>query len=413
MQFQKNDNLICSIDIGTNSVKIVVVDNAFNKDTKSLYVTSVGKTESRGVRKGVVINIDSTLEAINNALEQAEELLGSKITNAVLSVSGTHLSGINSHGVAKIRYSEVSQDDIERVYESAQAIAIPNDKDILHIIPQEYSVDGEKALKKPIGITGVRLESWIHMVIGSANTIQNVIKCVNRSGVIADNIIASGIASSYSVTSDEERDQGVCTIDIGAGTADLCIYYGGSLRHSAVLSLGGSNVTNDLAAGLRTSLVSAERLKCDYGIACNKAMKAENRIEIPSLGSNVSKIVNQSEVVSIIEDRMTEIFNFLKEEIDKSGLANMLTAGVVLTGGASQMEGVEMLAESVFELPARRGSPQNIAGLSDFVSSPEFSTSAGIIAYSLLGNQEVMYSGRDSTFKKSYKKVSNWIVEHF
>ena len=408
------ENYIAALDLGTSSVKAVIAnpEDQVGQHQDSFYVSAVGSTESKGVRKGVVINVDSTVSSVSDVITQAEKLALQKVRNLVLGVSGAHLEGVNSNGVTKVQYNEVGKIDIDRVLDAAQAVPVSFDREIIHVLSQDYIVDGQQGIKDPMGITAVRLESKVHLVSGSTNCIQSMVKCVNRSGLNVDDLVLNSIASALAVTTQEERAQGVCVVDIGAGTADIAIYYDGAIQHSAVLPLGGGLITKDLAAGLRIGILSAENLKCNYGIAPAATHSGEQRIEVKSIGNQISKIINQSEIAHITKLRLSEMFEMIRAEIVKSGFKDYLTAGIVLTGGTAKLAGIVSQAEDSFALPVRIGTPQNISGLSDFVDSPEYAAAVGLIKFSLLDNQGVIMSGQ-SSLGRSYRKIANWFSEHF
>ena len=412
---KSKNRFLAALDIGTDTVKVSVVDLTYNSaDPSSMFIAAAGQSQSKGLRKGVVINIDYTVQAIKEALAQAESLLGDEISEVLLSISGSHLHGINSDGVVGIKYGEITPADLDRVFEAARAIAIPFDREVVHVMPQDFIVDGQKGIKKPVGISGVRLETTVHIVTGSTNVAQNLIKCANRCGLTVKDLILSGIASAHAVTSSEEREQGVCLIDIGAGTSDLCLFYNGSVRHTAVIPLGGGHITNDLAAGLRTPIASAEKIKREYAFAYNSGLIGNQRVEIKALGDHANKVVAQSDLVKIIQPRLTEMFEAMNAEIDKSQLRQFLTAGVVLTGGTANMHGIQKLAEDIFQMPVRIAAPRKVQGLSDFVCSPEYSTSLGLLSYSMSGvGTQSSAVNRDNAVKKYFKRVGSWFHEHF
>lgn len=401
-----------ALDLGTSSIKTLLVHK---ENEGELYISAVGQSESKGIRKGIIINIDAVVDNISLAVDRAEELAQHKITDVILGVSGSHLESMNSHGVVPVKYNEVSRMDIDHVLEAARAIPVPFDRDILGVLPQDYIVDSQSGIKDPLGIAAVRLESYVHVVTASANVLQNMIRCANRCGLRVQDLVMNAIASARGVTSDEERSQGVCVIDIGAGTADLCIYYDDKVRYSSVLPLGGSLLSKDLAAGLRIGVLSAENLKCRYGVACPQQISGEQRVEVQSLSSQVTKIVTQSEIANILKMRLNEMFGELKTEIQKSEFKDYLTAGIVLTGGTAKLNGITTLAEDVFHLPVRVGAPFGFGGLSDFITGPEYAAVAGL-ARNLISNESIYNNNsvdHNSKIKSGVRRIANWFNEHF
>ncbi len=405
-------NIIAALDLGTSSIKAVVIDLSANEQTDKFYISSVGQTESKGIRKGVVINIDYTAQNIREVIRQAEALALTNLSQIILGISGAHLEGFSSNGVVKVKYNEVSSADTQAVLEAAKAIAVPHDREIIHVLPQSYTVDGQAGIQDPLGISAVRLESSVHIVTASRNAIQNSLKCMNRCGFRAKDLTFNGIASAQAVTSPEERSQGVCVIDIGAGTADMVIYSNGELRYSKVLPLGGGLITRDLASGLRTGVLNAEKLKCEHGFATPAAIVGEKRVEVKSISNQVSKIVSTGEISGIIKFRVTEIFECLLDEIEKSNLKHFLTAGIVLTGGTANLKAITTLAEDIFNMPVRVGRPLNINGLADFVDNPEFANVVGLIQ-NYVREPKSVYVSNQNVISRSYHRITNWFQDHF
>ncbi len=373
----KQDELIVSLDIGTTKIAAIVAE--ITED--GLDIIGVGTARSRGLRKGVVVNIDATVNAIKKAIDEAENMAGCVVSTVYATISGGHIRGINSHGVVAVKEKEIREQDVSRVIEAAKAMAIPMDREVLHVLPQQYIIDDQDGIRDPLGMAGVRLESKVHIVTTAVTSAQNVIKCANRCGLEVADIVLEPLASAEAVLEDDEKELGVALIDIGGGTADIALFVDGAIVHTAVLPLGGSQVTNDIAVGLRTPLEAAEKIKKKYGCALPCLVEDDETMEVPSVGGREPRIISRKLLVKVIEPRVEEIFEYIRNEITRSGFGDQLAAGVVLTGGATIMEGVPELAEDVLGLPARRGAPQGVGGLSDVVRSPAFSTGVGLVRF--------------------------------
>ncbi|MCB0353869.1 MAG: cell division protein FtsA [Bdellovibrionales bacterium] len=405
----KNNHLV-ALDIGTSSISAAIAEL---REGQTPHLIGIGTTPSRGLRKGVVINIEATVESIRRAVEQAETMAGIQANSVFASISGSHIQGLNSNGIVGIRNKEVSHYDIEKVIDAAKAVAIPLDREVLHVLPQEFIIDNQDGIREPLGISGVRLEARVHIVTGSVASAQNVVKCANRCGLTVKDIVLSPLAASASVLSDEERELGVALVDIGGGTTDIIVYHGGSVRHTAVLAVGGSHITNDIAAGLRTPIGAAEDIKQRYASAVADQNDGVSTLEVASTGGRAPRILSQSMLGEIVEPRVQEIFRLVKRELERVGCVELLTSGIVLTGGSSRLKRIGEVAESVFQLPVRIGEPTGISGVTDLIRGPEFSTVAGLILFSSRRqNFSNAYRGQ-SVVGRTFRNVSNWLSEHF
>lgn len=402
-------NIVVGLDIGTTNLNIVVGEVL--ADGK-LNIIGIGSSSSRGLRKGVVINIEATVESINKAISQAETMAGVQFHTVFAGISGSHVKGFNSHGIVGIKNREVSQQDIDKVIEAAKAVAIPLDREVLHVLPQEFIIDEQDGIKEPLGISGVRLESRVHIVTGSVASAQNIVKCANRCGLTVKDIVLSSLASAKAVVSPEEQELGVCLLDIGGGTTDITVFYAGAVRHTAVISVGGNHITNDIAAGLRTPLSSAEDIKCRYGTALVSLVNKDDSLEVPSTGGRESRVLSKHVLSEIIEPRVSEIFTLVQRDLIRAGCYDYLTSGLVVTGGTANLNGICQLAEQVFNLPVRVGYPKGVGGLSDLVKGPEYATGVGLILFGASHQQEGRLSGGRSQFTRILRRVGNWFGEH-
>ncbi len=382
MMVKKPDKkLLVGLDIGTS--KVVAIVGEISPDG-SIEVVGLGSHPSRGLKKGVVVNIESTVQSIQRAIEEAELMAGCEIHSVYAGIAGGHIRSLNSHGIVAIRDSEVTHNDVERVIDAARAVAIPADQKILHILPQEFIIDGQEGIREPIGMSGVRLESRVHMVTGAVSAAQNIVKCVRRCGLEVDDIILQQLASSYAVLTEDEKDLGVCLCDIGGGTTDIAVFVHGAIHHSAVIPIAGDQVTNDIAVALRTPTHHAEDIKIRYACALTQLANPDETIEVPSVGDRPPRRLVRQTLAEVVEPRYEELFSLVAAELKRSGFEEMMAAGVVLTGGGSKMEGVIELAEEVFHMPVRLGTPQYVAGLVDVVRNPIYATGVGLL---LFGNQ--------------------------
>ena len=400
-------NTIVGIDIGTSKIAVAVGEA---KDDGQVEVTGVGTAPSKGLRKGVVINIEATVSSISKAVAEAETMAGCDLSSVFASISGGHIKGINSHGIVGIRNKEVTSYDIEKVIEAAKAVAIPLDREVLHVLPQEFIIDEQDGIRDPLGMSGVRLEARVHMVTGSVTSAENIVKCANRCGLTVDGIVLAPLASGSAVVSAEERELGACLIDIGSGTVDLTVFHGGAVKHTAVLSVGGNHLTNDIAAGLRTPIAAAEKIKCEYGTALTSLVSGEDTIEVHSTGGRVPRVLSKLVLSEIIEPRIEEIFSLIHGELVRSGFEELLTSGLVLAGGTANLHGIVDVAEQVFNLPVRVGEPTGVSGLSDMVAGPQYATAVGLLLY---GAEQVKRAGfrslRSTLLGRIKRKVNDWL----
>ncbi|MGI0117371.1 cell division protein FtsA [Zooshikella sp. RANM57] len=377
--------MIVGLDIGTS--KVVAIVGELN-DEGSLEIIGIGAHPSRGLKKGVVVNIESTVQSIQRAIEEAELMAGCQIHSVYAGIAGSHIRSLNSHGIVAIRDREVTTADIARVIDAAQAVAIPADQKILHILPQEYVVDTQEGVKEPLGMSGVRLEAKVHLVTCAVNSAQNIDKCVRRCGLDVEDIILEQLASSYAVLTDDEKELGVCLVDIGGGTTDIAIFTEGSIRHTAVIPIAGDQVTNDIAMALRTPTQHAEEIKIKYACALTQLAGAEEMIKVPSVGDRPPRDLSRQALAEVVEPRYDELFTLVQAELRRSGFEDLVAAGIVLTGGTAKMEGAVELAEEIFHMPVRLGVPQNVKGLADVVQNPIYSTGVGLLMYGIKHQKE-------------------------
>ncbi|MBT8494193.1 MAG: cell division protein FtsA [Deltaproteobacteria bacterium] len=405
----KQDEIIVGLDIGTTTISAIVGE--VTED--GVDIIGIGTSTSRGLRKGVVVNIDATVQAIQRAIVEAENMAGCEIQTVYAGIAGGHIRGMNSHGVVAVKDKEVGKDAIGRVIEAAKAQAIPMDREILHVLPQQYLIDSQDGIRDPLGMSGVRLEAKVHIVTTSVSCAQNVVKCANRCGLQVADIVLEPLASAEAVIEEDEKELGVALIDVGGGTTDIVIFVDGAIVHSAVLPLGGSHVTNDIAVGLRTPLEAAEKIKKKYGCAQASLVDDGEQIEVPSVGGrDPRKMARRFLVEEIIEPRVEEMFEHVKKELIRSGYWDSIAAGCVLTGGATSLDGTPDVAEEVLGLPCRRGQPERIGGLIDVVRSPSFATGVGLVMYGAGGDHQPLQV--DSSDRRGmFRRMGSWIREIF
>ncbi len=408
----KRDNLLVGLDIGTTKICAIVG----NATEDGIEIVGIGTSPSRGLRKGVVINIESTVSAIRKAVEEAELMAGCEIKSVYAGIAGGHIRGFNSQGIIAIKNREVSPDDVKRVIDAAKAVAIPMDREVIHILPQEFIIDDQDGIREPLGMSGVRLEAKVHIVTGAVASAQNIIKSCNRAGLDVADIVLEQLASSESVLSPDEKELGVALVDVGGGTTDIAIFVDGAIKHTSVLSLGGNHLTNDIAVGLRTPMAEAEKIKQKYGCCMASLVGKDETIEVPSVGGRKPRVLSRQLLAEILEPRVEEIFTLVNREIVKSGYEDLIASGVVITGGSTILEGMPELAEQVFNLPVRRGLPQNIGGLVDVVNTPAFATGVGLVVYGSknLGIREFPKSQTDDhMFGRITRRMKEWLGEFF
>ena len=405
-----SQDLIVGLDIGTT--KICAVVGRVGPD--SVDVVGIGTSPSTGLRKGVVISIEQTVQSIKKALEEAELMAGCEIRSVHVGIAGSHIKGFNSHGVIAVRGGEVDHKDVERVLDAAKAVAIPLDREVIHILPQEYVVDDQRGITDPLGMAGVRLEVKVHIVTGAVTSAQNIVRACHRSGLDVSDIVLESLASSKAVLTEEEREIGVALVDLGGGTSDIAIFANNSIKHTGVLGLGGQNLTNDIAYGLRTSLAAAEKIKLEHGCALAEMVPEDEMIEVPSVGGRGMRSLSRHLLATICEPRMEEILALIDQELTRSGSKNMIGAGVVLTGGTALVPGCAVLAEQIFNLPTRIGYPRNVGGVRDVVNSPKFATAVGLLCYAAEKGSTGAKSrgGRDSNiFKYVWDCMKGWFTD--
>lgn len=380
---REDKNLIVGLDIGTSKV-VAIAAEILPEGT--LKVIGVGQHASRGLKKGVVVNIDSTMQAIQRAIEEVELMADCKINTVYSGIAGSHVKSLNSHGMVKIKESEVSQMDIDRVVETARAIALPADQQILHILTQEFIIDGQEDVREPLGMSGIRLEVRVHIVTGAIAAAQNIIKCIKRCGLEVSDLILQPLASSESVLTDDEKELGVCLVDIGGGTTDLAVFKNGAIRHTAVIPIAGDQITNDIAVALRTPTQSAEEIKVKHGCALRQLADPREVVEVPAVDGREPRQLSCQALTEVIEDRVEEIYEFVQQELRRSGMESMIASGIVITGGAAQMRGMVELGEEIFHTPVRLGVPRGVEGLSEVVGNPRYATGIGLL---LMAKQQV------------------------
>ena len=370
--------LIVGLDIGTTKICAVVGEVG---ESGRIDVVGIGTSDSTGLRKGVIVNIEQTVQSIGNAIQDAELMAGCEIRSVYVGIAGSHIMGINSHGVIAVKGGEVDQRDIERALDAARAVAIPADREVIHILPQEFIVDNQRGIADPLGMAGVRLEVKVHIVTGSVSSAQNIVRSCHRSQLEVADIALESLASAKAVLTDEEREIGVALVDLGGGTSDIAIFANDAIKHTAVLAVGGQNLSNDIAFGLRTPVAAAEKIKIKYGCALSDLVRNDEFIEVPSVGGREPRRLSRRMLAEICEPRMEEILRLVDQALVRSGYKDMIGAGVVLTGGTSLIEGCHELGEQIFNLPTRVGYPRNVGGLKDLVNNPKFSTVVGLLRY--------------------------------
>ena len=398
------------LDIGTTKICTVVGEVSDGQ----VNIIGLGTFPSKGLRKGVVINIESTVHSIKKAVEEAELMAGCHLTSVYAGIAGGHIKGINSHGVIAVKNREIGQSDVKRVIDAASAVAMPMDREVIHIIPQEFIVDDQDGIKDPVGMSGVRLEGRVHIVTGAITSAQNIIKCANKAGLDVDDIVLEQLGSSEAVLTPEEKDLGVAIIDIGGGTTDLVIFSNGAIKHTCVFSLAGSHITSDISMGLRTPVEDAEKIKIKYGCSLAALVRKDEIIEVPSVGGRKPRVLSRQTLAEIIEPRVEEILTLVHNEVVRTGFANLLASGIVLTGGSAILEGVPELAEQIFNLPVRRGTPIGIGGLIDLVASPMYATGVGLVLYGSRNRGQSRFKvGEGNIFSKVTHRMREWIGEFF
>ncbi|MFZ9994369.1 MAG: cell division protein FtsA [Steroidobacteraceae bacterium] len=403
--------LIVGLDIGTSKVVALVGEVAADQ---SIEVIGIGSHPSRGLKRGVVVNIESTVQSIQRAVEEAELMAGCEIHSVFAGIAGSHVRSLNSHGVVAIRDREVQAADVEHVIDAAKAVAIPADQKILHVLPQEFIIDGQEGIRDPVGMSGVRLEAKVHIVTGAESAAQNIEKCIQRCGLSVDDVVLEQLASSYSALTEDEKDLGVCLVDIGGGTTDIAVFSHGAIRHTAVIPIAGDQVTNDIAVSMRTPTQNAEDIKLRYACALSQLANPDETIEVPSVGDRPARRLARQTLAEIVEPRYEELFGLIHEELRRSGFEEVIAAGIVLTGGSSKMEGAIELAEEVFHVPVRLGMPSGVRGLAEVANNPIHSTGVGLLLY---GRDHSVPSSRSRVLSGNARsmldRMRNWFQGNF
>ena len=405
------NELTVGLDIGTSKIVAIVG----KKNSEGLVeIVGIGSHPSRGLKRGVVVNIEVTVNAIQRAIEEAELMAGCRIHSVYAGIAGSHIRSMNSHGIVAVRDREVAQADIDRVIDAAQAVAIPADQKVLHILPQEYVIDNQEGIKEPLGMSGVRLEAKVHLVTCAVNAAQNIEKCVQKCDLDVDDIILEQLASSYAVLTEDEKELGVCMVDIGGGTTDMAIFTGGAIRHTAVIPIAGDQVTNDIAMALRTPTQNAEEIKIKYACALAQLAGEDETIKVPSVGDRPSRNLSRQALAEVVEPRYEELFTLIQSELRRSGFEDVIAAGIVLTGGTSKMEGVSELAEEIFHMPVRLACPQGVAGLADIVNNPMYATGVGLLMYGLKQRTtDSVPMMRPGGGESVIQKIKTWFTKNF
>jgi len=407
------DDVIVGLDIGTT--KVCAIIGRVN-EYHGIDVIGVGTSPSRGLRKGVVVNIESTVNSIVTAVEKAELMAGVEVRSVYAGIAGGHIEGINSRGVVAVssKGKEITEAEVERVIDAAKALALPMEREVIHVIPQEFIVDSQEGIKDPIGMSGVRLEAEVHIVTGAVASAQNIVKSVNRAGYAVNDIVLEPLASALATLKDDEKELGVVLIDVGGGTTDVLVFINGSIWHTCVIAMGGNHVTSDISIGLRTPINAAEEIKKKWGVARSDLVKPDEFVDVPSVGGRNPTRLPRQVLAEIIQPRMEEIFFLVKEELERKNFKESLAGGVVLTGGACLLEGTDKVAEDVFQMPVRIGRPYNINGLYEEVSSPEFATGVGLVLYGLHARPESFMENRGAgLFTNIKKRMAAWLGEFF
>ena len=401
--------MIVGLDIGTSKVVAIVGEVASDGGLK---IVGLGSHQSRGLKKGVVVNIESTVQSIQRAVEEAELMAGCQIHSVYAGIAGSHIRSLNSHGIVAIRDREVFAHDVERVIDAAQAVAIPADQKILHILPQEYVIDSQEGIKEPLGMSGVRLEAKVHLVTCAVNAAQNIEKCIQRCGLVVEDIILEQLASSYAVLTDDERELGVCLVDIGGGTTDIAVFTEGAIRHTGVIPIAGDQVTNDIAMALRTPTQYAEEIKVRYACALAQLAGADQTIKVPGVGERGARELSRQALAEVVEPRYDELFTLVQAEIRRSGFEELLAAGIVITGGTAKMEGAVELAEEIFHMPVRIGVPAGAQGMLDIVKNPIYSTAVGLLLFGLK-QHNAGSTGKEAPGRSLVRRMRQWFQGNF
>jgi len=411
MSRKMEKGMMVGLDIGTSKVTAIVGEV---NDNNQMEIVGIGSHPSRGLKKGVVVNIESTVQSIQRCIEEAELMAGCQIHSVYTGIAGSHIRSMNSHGIVAIKDREVSASDVERVIDAARAVAIPADQRVLHVMPQEFVIDQQEGIREPVGMSGVRLEAKVHLVTGAVSAAQNIIKCVRRCGLEVDDIILEQLASSSSVLTEDEKELGICLVDIGGGTTDVAVFTDGAIKHTAVIPIAGDQVTNDIAVAMRTPTQYAEEIKIKYACALRQLANPDDTIEVPGVGGREPRRLSRQTLAEVVEPRYEELLSLVHAELRRSGFEDLVAAGVVLTGGSSKMEGVVELAEEVFHMPVRLGMPQFVTGLVDVVRNPIHATGVGLLLFGQQGRQ--LNEGslfNDLGMGSVFQRMRNWFQGSF
>lgn len=411
MSKRVDKNLIVGLDIGTSKVVAIVAELGIDG---AIDIIGIGHQPNRGMKKGVVVNIESTVQAIQRAVQEAELMAGCHVHSVYAGIAGSHIKSLNSHGIVAIRDKEVTSTDVDRVIDAARAVAIPADQKILHVLPQEFIIDNQEGIREPIGMSGVRLEAKVHLVTGAVSAAQNIIKCVRRCGLDVDDIILEQLASSNSTLSEDEKALGVCLVDIGGGTTDMAIFTEGAIRHTAVIPIAGDQVTNDIAVALRTPTQNADEIKIKYACALAQLTNPDEMIEVPGVGDRPPRQMRRQTLADVVEPRYEELFTLIQAELRRSGFEELCAAGIVLTGGTSKMEGVVQLAEEIFHMPVRLGMPGGVTGLIDVIKNPIFATGVGLLQFGMSNRRSGIVELADGGgFASIWSRMKSWFQGNF
>lgn len=410
-RIKEDKNLIVGLDIGTSKIVAIVAEL---QPEGTLKVIGLGQHVSRGLKKGVVVNIESTMQSIQRALEEAELMADCKINNVYTGIAGSHIKSLNSHGMVKIKDAEVSQMDVDRVVETARAIALPADQQILHILTQEFIIDGQEDVREPLGMSGMKLEVKVHIVTGAVAAAQNIVKCIKRCGIEVSDLILQPLASSLAVLTEDEKELGVCLVDIGGGTTDIAVFKQGAIRHTAVVPIAGDQMTNDVAVAFRTPTQSAEEIKIKHGCALRQLADPREIVEVPGVDGRDPRQLSVQTLAEVLEPRVVELYELVLNELRRSGMEEMIASGIVITGGSAMMRGMVELGEEIFHMPVRLGMPRYVGGLSEVVSNPRYATGVGLV---LMGKQQLErhLNGQleSNSFTRILDKMKSWFQGNF
>ena len=410
MAKKPDKNLIVALDIGTSKIAALVGEV---NESNEVEIVGFGTHPSRGLRRGVVVNIETTVQSIQRAIEDAELMAGCEIHTCYTGIAGSHIRSLNSHGIVAIRDREVNQIDVDRVIDAAKAVAIPADQKILHILPQEFIVDNQDGVREPVGMSGVRLEAKVHIVSGAVSAAQNISKCVRRCGLSVGDIILEQLASSHSVLTEDEKELGVCMIDIGGGTTDIAIFTDGAIRHTSVIPIAGDHVTNDVAVALRTPTQYAEKIKMEHASVLPQHFDSKETIKVPSVAKRPPREIQKKALAQVVHARYEELFGLVIAELRRSGFEELVASGLVLTGGASRVNGLVELAEDMFRMPVRIGLPQNVSGLMDVRDNPAFATGVGLLLHGHKMQTSLPAFHFDKSFNGVWSRMKNWFNGNF